>query len=224
MRILVVEDAPKIAAFLEQGLREEGHRVEVAGDLESARAALARQPAELLLVDRMLPDGDGLDLVRSLRRAGDATPAICLTARDRLDERVQGLHDGADDYLVKPFAFDELLARIAAVSRRVGRATGVVVVADLEVDLDRHRVTRAGREVRLTAQEFALLRYLVENRGRVLSRARILENVWDTHHDPGSNVVDVYMSYLRAKVDKGFDRPLIHTVRGAGYLLDAEGR
>lgn len=223
MRILVVEDEPKIADFLRRGLSEEGHRVAVAPDLLDARARLAAEPFDLLLVDRMLPDGDGLDLIRGLRRSGDATPAICLTARDRVEERVAGLHGGADDYLVKPFAFDELLARIAAVSRR-GRGTERLEVGDLVIDPGAHRVRRGGVELVLTVREFDLLRYLAENRGRVLSRTRLLDAVWDTTHDPGTNVVDVYISYLRAKVDKPFDRPLIHTVRGVGYVLEARDR
>lgn len=222
MRILVVEDERKIAGFLARGLQEEGHRVDVVTDLASARRVVA-EGYDLLLVDRMLPDGDGLALVRELRRGKDRTPAICLTARDRVEERVEGLYGGADDYLVKPFAFDELLARIAAVTRRTP-VDERIEVGDLCLDLPARRVTRAGAEIRLTAQEFALLRLLAENTGRVLSRTRILEAVWGMSHDPRTNVVDVYISYLRAKVDKGFDRPLIHTVRGAGYVLEDSPR
>ncbi len=223
MRILVVEDERKIAGFLRRGLGEEGHRVEVAEDLDAARAAIAGGGFDLVILDRMLPDGDGLDLVRELRRRGDATPAICLTARDRVNERVEGLHGGADDYLVKPFSFEELLARIAAVSRRAG-AGERLEIADLVLDLAAHRVSRAGRDIQLTAKEFALLRALAEGAGRVLSRTRLLERVWETSHDPGTNVVDVAVSALRAKVDRGFDRPLIHTVRGVGYVLEDRPR
>jgi two-component system OmpR family response regulator len=223
MRILVVEDERRISGFLKKGLGEEGHVVDVAEDLSEARKAAGSADYDLLLVDRMLPDGDGLSLVREQRRAGVRTPAICLTAKDRVEEKVEGLYGGADDYLVKPFAFDELLARIAAVTRRSG-ADGKLQVGDLVVDVDAHRVQRGGREIQLTAQEFALLRYLAENAGRVLSRAKLLENVWDIHHDPGTNVVDVYVGYLRGKVDKGFDRPLIHTVRGVGYVLEDSPR
>ncbi len=219
MRILLVEDEPRIAGFAARGLREEGHQVTLAADLAAARAALAADEFDLLVVDRMLPDGDGLDLVRELRRHGERLPAICVTARDRVEERVEGLYGGADDYLVKPFAFDELLARIAAVTRRAGAAERLTV-GDLEIDLAAHRVHRGGREIRLTAKEFALLRCLAENAGRVMSRTRLLERVWDVSHDPGTNVVDVQISYLRAKVDQGFDRPLIHTVRGVGYVLE----
>ena len=223
MRILVVEDEPKIAGFLLRGLDEEGHRVDVVADLAAARLAVRVERYDLLLVDRMLPDGDGLTVVRELRREHDRTPAICLTARDRVEERVEGLYSGADDYLVKPFEFDELLARIAAVTRR-GVGAERLEVGDLVVDVEAHRVTRAGVEVALTAQEFALLRYFAENAGRVLTRTRLLDAVWGTTHDPRTNVVDVYVSYLRAKIDKGFPQPLLHTVRGAGYVLEDRAR
>lgn len=223
MRVLVVEDELKIAGFLRRGLEDEGHRVEVAGDLATARRALEEGAFDLLLVDRMLPDGDGLSLIRELRRGGDRTPALCLTARDRVEERVEGLYGGADDYLVKPFAFDELLARIAAVRRRAPLSDRIEI-DDLVIDVLARRVWRAGEEIRLTTREFDLLRYLAENTGRVLSRTRLLEAVWDTLHDPGTNVVEVYVSYLRAKIDKGFERPLLHTVRGVGYVLEAGSR
>ena len=223
MRILVVEDEPKIAGFLARGLTEEGHRVDVVDELAQARLAVRVEEYDLLLVDRMLPDGDGLSLVREMRRRADRTPAICLTARDRVDERVEGLYGGADDSLVKPFEFDELLARIVAVTRRTP-TTDAIEVGDLSIDVPARRVDRAGRPIQLTAPELNLLRYLAEHRGEVLSRTRILEAVWDLAHDPRTNVVDVYISYLRAKIDKGFDRPLIHTVRGVGYVLEDRPR
>jgi DNA-binding response OmpR family regulator len=222
MRILVVEDEPKIAGFLQRGLTEEGHRVSVATDLGEARAALT-EPFDLLIVDRMLPDGDGLSLVRELRRQRVAVHAICLTARDRIEERVEGLYGGADDYLVKPFEFSELLARIAAVMRRTPSAERLEV-GDLVLDVGARRVERGGVEVQLTAQEFDLLRFLAQNAGRVLSRTRILDAVWGMTHDPRTNLVDVYVSYLRAKIDKGFARPLLHTVRGVGYVLEDRPR
>jgi two-component system OmpR family response regulator len=224
VRILLVEDERPISGFVARGLREEGHVVEIVEDLAAARGALAAGGWDLLLVDRMLPDGDGLQLVRAERQRGSRLPAICLTARDRVAERVEGLYGGADDYLVKPFAFDELLARIAAVSRRGAGADERIVVGDLEIDLAAHRVTRGGEEIRLTAQEFRLLRYLAEHRGRVLSRTRLLEAVWDIHHDPGTNVVDVYIGYLRSKLDRGREHPLLHTVRGTGYVLEDRPR
>lgn len=223
MRILVIEDETKIAGFLQRGLNEEGHRVDVATSLQAARAEVAAQSYDLLLVDRMLPDGDGLSLVKELRKAGNLTPTICLTAKDRVEDRVEGLYGGADDYLVKPFEFGELLARIAAVTRR-SPGTGNIVVADLIIDLPRHRVFRGDAEIQLTAQEFSLLRYLAEHKGRVLSRTRILEAVWDMAHDPRTNVVDVYMSYLRNKIDKDFEPKLLHTVRGVGYVLEDQPR
>jgi DNA-binding response OmpR family regulator len=223
MRVLVIEDEPKIAGFLERGLEGEGHRVAVVDDLASARIAVQEDTFDLILVDRMLPDGDGLTIVRELRRAGSRTPAICLSARDRVEERVEGLYGGADDYLVKPFELDELLARIAAVTRRAPAADRLEV-ADLVIDVAGHRAFRGTTEIHLTAQEFALLRYLAEHRGRVLSRTRILDAVWGVTHDPRTNVVDVYVSYLRAKIDKGYERPLIHTVRGAGYVLEDRTR
>jgi DNA-binding response OmpR family regulator len=223
VHILVVEDEPKIAGFLERGLTGEGHRAEVVHDLADARLVLAARSFDLLLVDRMLPDGDGLSLVRELRRRRDRTPVVCLTARDRVEERIEGLYGGADDYLVKPFAFDELLARITAVTRRAP-STERLEVGDLSVDVSARRVERAGKELQLTAQEFKLLHYLAAHAGEVLSRTRLLDAVWDVTHDPRTNVVEVYISYLRAKVDKGFDQPLIHSVRGVGYVLEARSR
>jgi DNA-binding response OmpR family regulator len=218
MRILVVEDESRIASFLVSGLAEEGHEVQLASDLASARAALARSAWDLLLVDRMLPDGEGLDLVREARETASRTRSICLTARDRVADRVEGLRDGADDYVVKPFAFDELLARICAVTRRA-RGPERIEVSDLVVDVPGRRAWRGGAELRLTAREFDLLRTLAERAGRVVDRRTLLEEVWSTRRDPGTNVVEVYVSYLRSKVDRGFDRPLLHTVRGVGYAL-----
>ena len=217
MRILAVEDEPGIRSLLQRALSEAGHAVTTVDTLAAARRA-ASPDVDLWIVDRMLPDGEGLDLVRELRRDGDRRPVLVLTARDQVRERVEGLYGGADDYMTKPFAIDELLARIVALSRR-GGATEKLVVGDLELDAEAQRVYRAGVEIRLTAQEMKLLRYLMEHRGKVVSRSRLLEAVWDTHHDPGTNIVDVYVSYLRAKVDKG-QKPLIHTVRGLGYVIE----
>ncbi len=216
MRVLLVEDAPGIRRFLVRGLSEEGHRVIEAEDLASAERLLAREPPDLIIVDRMLPDGDGLDLVRRLRRDGSRVPSICLTARDRLEERVEGLRSGADDYLVKPFAFEELLARIEAVVRRVGTGD-VLEVGPLRIDLAAHTVEVDGRPVELTAREFDLLVALAREPGRVWSRTRLLDQVWGIQFDPGTNRVDVYVGYLRKKLGAG----LIHTVRGVGYVLRA---
>jgi len=222
MRTLVIEDEPKIASFLSKGLREEGYAVEVACDLATARRALEEADFELLIVDRMLPDGDGMSLVRSLREAGSDVAAICLTARAGTDDKVEALHSGADDYLVKPFAFDELLARIVAVCRRTGRVSERVEVGDLVLDVAAHRAWRGGRELDLTKTEFSLLRTLATSLGRVLSRSQLLSRVWGLSYDPGTNIVDVYVSYVRAKLDRDGDRPLIHTVRGVGYVLDPD--
>lgn len=220
MKILAVDDATGIASLLRRGLTEEGHQVRVVGDLASAREAVLTDDPELIVLDRMLPDGDGLDLVRELRRRGDRRPVIVLTARDRVEERVEGLHGGADDYLVKPFSFEELVARITAVGRRTGTTDSRLVVGDLVLDTEALRVWRDGEEILLTPQELRLLRYLAEHAGKVCTRARLLEHVWDLQRDPGTNVVDVYVSYLRAKLDRGRGRPLLHTVRGHGYVLE----
>jgi len=228
VRVLIIEDEPRMASLLRRSLTEEGHDVVVAGTLADAGRVLstASVAPDLLIVDRMLPDGDGLGMVRQLRAAGDVRPALVLTARDRVDDRVEGLHSGADDYLGKPFALAELLARVEALGRRVVSPVRTLRIGDLELDRDSMRVRRAGEEVRLTAQEFRLLVCLAEHAGRVLSKSRLLELVWDIHHDPGTNLVEVYISYLRSKIDKrpGVGAPLIHTVRGLGYVLEDRPR
>jgi two-component system OmpR family response regulator len=227
MHLLVVEDEVRLADLLKRSFAEEGHHVTTVGTLAEARTHLAGpHGADVLVVDRMLPDGDGLALVRDLRRSGDRRPALILTARDRIDERVQGLSDGADDYLGKPFALAELLARVDALGRRIAAVDHQLKVGDLEIDRQAMRVHRSGQEVRLTAQELRLLVCLAENAGRVMSKSRLLEEVWDIHHDPGTNLVEVYISYLRTKLDKrpGAGAPLIHTVRGLGYVLEDRPR
>lgn len=223
MRILVVEDEPAIAGFVTEGLRKVGHQVDLAGDLASAKKAVDMLSFDLIVVDRRLPDGDGLDLVRDLHRRRLGTPTLCLTARDRVPDRVEGLLAGADDYLIKPFAFEELVARITAVVRRRPRVERIEL-ADLVIDVRGRRVERAGRALRLTAREYDLLLYLAERQGEVVERARLLQGVWDTAHDPGTKVIEVCVSYLRSKLDKGFDPPLLHTVRGVGYVLEVRGR
>ena len=223
MRILVVEDDRGISNLLARGLSEEGHSVKVANSLREALSNLELHALDALIVDRGLPDGDGLDLVRGLRTEGDERPVLVLTARDGVSDRVEGLYGGADDYLVKPFVLDELLARLAAVTRRTGTGGGRLVIGDLVVDTAALRVWRGGDEVRLTALEFRLLSHLAECRGQVQTRARLLEAVWDLQEDPGSNVVDVYISYLRSKIDKGRDSALLRTVRGIGYVLEDPG-
>ena len=217
MRILVIEDAPHIRDFLVQGLSREGYQVEEADNIQSARDRLVNHEIDLLLVDRMLPDGDGLDLIREARRSGKSIAAICLTGMDRVDERVEGIRSGADDYISKPFAFVELLARIDAVTRRSGRSSEVVV-GPLRLDISRHLVEIDGQPAELTAREFAVLTLLVRNKGQVLSRNRLLDEVWGIQHSTRTNVVDVYIRYLRAKLGEG----LIHTIRGVGYVLDPD--
>lgn len=220
MRVLLLDDDPRLVAFLARGLEEEGHSVEVASSLREARTAIALSAPDLLLADRQLPDGDGLVLVRELRAKGAGFPVLVLSARDAVQDRVEGLYGGADDYLVKPFSFDELLARIAALTRRTAIPGAPTSVGGLTIDLVRDRVFAGPQEVTLTAQEFKLLRYLAEQPGRVVSRTRLLEHVWGLHHDPGSNVVDVYVRYLRNKLAQAGVAPLIHTVRGRGYVFE----
>ncbi|MHA6344947.1 response regulator transcription factor [Roseivivax sp. CAU 1761] len=222
MKLLVVEDDSTTADFIARGLGQEGHTVDC---LPSGKDALARalaQPYDVLVVDRMLPDLDGLSLVRALRAAKVATPAIFLTAMGGIDDRIDGLRAGGDDYLTKPFAFGELSARIAALGRRLPLAdeAGTVLRAgDLEMDLVRRTVTRGGQKIDLLPREFALLEHLLRRKGRVQTRTMLLEAVWNIHFDPQTNVVETHVSRLRAKVDKPFERDLIVTVRGAGYKI-----
>jgi two-component system OmpR family response regulator len=223
MRILLIEDDLEAAAYLVRGLTESGHVVEHAGDGEEGlRLALAGHH-DVLVVDRMLPGRDGLSVVRVLRAGGRDTPVLLLSALGEVDDRVQGLRAGGDDYLVKPYAFAELLARLDALGRRFRSAAQPPVllrVGDLELDPITHRVSRAGRPIRLQPRELRLLEYLMRQAGSVVTRSMLLEQVWHFHFDPQTNVVDTQMSRLRAKIDKGFDRPLIHTVRGTGYKID----
>lgn len=220
MRILLAEDELRIRAFLGRGLREEGFAVEEAPDGAAARRLLGEGRFDLVVLDWMLPGVSGLALLQDLRRSGDVTPVILVTARDAVADRTQALNAGADDYVVKPFAFEELLARIRAVLRRSGpRALPVLSYQDLSLDPATRRVTRAGKEIRLTAREFALLQFLLEHKGEVVSRTRIVEAVWEHDFETFSNVVEVYVRYLRAKVDEPFGQRLIQTVRGVGYAL-----
>jgi DNA-binding response OmpR family regulator len=221
MQLLVVEDEPALQSLIARALTEEGHRVRAAGIIADARVMLALEPFDLLIVDRNLPDGDGLAWIREIRARGDLRPTIVLTARDSVRDRVDGLYAGADDYLGKPFSIEELAARIAALGRRTGGlGGGRIEVGPLTVDTQALRAWRSGQELALTAQEFRLLRYMAEHKGRVLTRSRLLEAVWDLHDDPASNVVDVYVGYLRHKLDRGHERALLHTVRGMGYVLE----
>lgn len=221
MRVLLIEDDRDAAAYLVKGLRESGHVVDLAGDgpdgLELARA----QPYDVAIVDRMLPGLDGLSLVRRLREEGNTTPVLFLSALGEVDDRVKGLKAGGDDYLAKPYAFTELLARVEALVRR--RAPESVQtklkVSDLELDRLTRTVTRGSQVIDLQPREFLLLEYLMQHAGQVVTRTMLLENVWDYHFDPQTNVIDVHISRLRSKIDKGFAITLLHTVRGAGYCL-----
>jgi DNA-binding response OmpR family regulator len=218
LRILVVEDERKLAAVIEGGLEEQGYAVDVAHDGADALAKAEGEPYDLVVLDLMLPNIDGLTVCARLRAEQRNMPVLMLTARDGVDDRVRGLDAGADDYLTKPFAFRELVARLFALSRR--RPTPlpeIASVADLEVDLRGHRVRRAGRDIELTAKEFALLEFLVRHRDQVVDRTAITAHVWDENHDPFTNVLEVLVRRLRRKIDDGHDRKLIHTLRGAGY-------
>jgi DNA-binding response OmpR family regulator len=220
-KLLLVEDDPRVAGFLRRGLEAEGYVVDVAGNGRDGLARARTQEYGLIILDRMLPQLDGLELCRRLRAERCESLVLMLTARDALPDKVEGLQSGADDYLTKPFAFDELLARVVALLRR-GRsrpAPEVLRVGDLTLDPASRRAIRDGREIPLTVREFALLRYLMANAGTVVSRARLLSDVWRYDFDPGTKLVDVYVRYLRQKIDAGAAKPLIHTVRGFGYMI-----
>ncbi len=223
MRILIIEDDREALAYLVKAFREAGHTADQAADGLDGYALARDGDYDVLIVDRMLPKLDGLSLIRSLREQKVETPALILSALSQVDDRVKGLRAGGDDYLPKPYAFSELLARVEVLARRSGKAPAgeatTYRVGDLEVDRLSHRVTRAGQEIPIQPREFRLLEYLVRHAGQVVTRTMLLENVWDYHFDPQTNVIDVHVSRLRSKIDKGFERPLIHTVRGAGYMV-----
>jgi DNA-binding response OmpR family regulator len=220
MRVLVVEDSPDMGAYLKQGLSEHGFAVDLAPDGGLGFDYALSGVYDLLILDRMLPGRDGLALLRELRAKGVTTPAVFLTAKTAVSDRIEGLDAGADDYLVKPFSFAELLARMRVVLRRGGDAPPTFLrVADLALDPAARTVERAGQRIDLSAKQFALLRYLMQHAGQVVSRTMIQEHVWNYDFDGLTNVVDVHINRLRNKVDRGFDRPLIHTLRGVGYVL-----
>jgi len=221
MRILVIEDDRETRDFLVRGLTQAGHVVEAATDGKDGLFLALDQEFDVLVVDRMLPGLDGLSIIETVRKSGQKTPILILSALGEVDDRVEGLQRGGDDYLVKPFAFSELEARLDALVRRVdGEAVETrLQVADLELDLLTRQVKRAGREIELQPREFRLLEYLMRHSGQVVTRTMLLEKVWDYHFDPQTNVIDVHVSRLRKKIDKDFDQPLIQTVRGAGYVL-----
>jgi len=223
MKLLVVEDDRETAAYLVKGLGESGYTVDHSGDGRDGLFLATSGRYDALVVDRMLPGMDGLALVGALRAAGIHTPALILSALGSVDDRVKGLRAGGDDYLVKPFAFSELLARLEALLRRGASAPAAtrLRVADLDLDLLTRTVRRGGKTIDLLPREFQLLECLMRNAGHVVTRTMLLENVWDYHFDPQTNVIDVHVSRLRQKIDKNFEHPLLHTVRGAGYCLRA---
>jgi two-component system OmpR family response regulator len=223
MRILVIEDDLEAAAYVVKGLRESGHIVDHAADGDEGLNLALSGSFDVLVVDRMLPKRDGLSVVSTLRMESVRTPALFLSALGEVDDRIMGLKAGGDDYLTKPYAFAELLARIEVLVRRSNpdQVRTKLQVGDLEVDLLARKVSRAGQEIDLQPREFRLLEYLMKHAGQVVTRTMLLENVWEYHFDPQTNVIDVHISRLRAKIDKNFKQPLLHTIRGAGYSLRA---
>jgi len=225
MRILLIEDDTSVAEYIGKGLRQNGYTVDHCADGEEGLSLASTQSFDAMIVDRMLPNVDGLTIIKSLRAANNKSPVLILSALGEVDDRVKGLQAGGDDYLVKPFAFAELLARIEALLRRQqSSATETKLkVADLEMDLLAHKVTRGGESFNLQPREYKLLEYLMKHAGQVVTRTMLLENVWEYHFDPQTNVIDVHISRLRQKIDKDFDNQLLSTVRGAGYMLRDPG-
>ena len=223
MKILLIEDDKESAKYLIKGLREQGNVVDHADNGKDGLFLAASEKYDAMIVDRMVPEVDGLTIIQTLRASGNETPIIVLTALDKVDERVRGLKSGADDYLAKPYSFTELMARLETITRRKPGEKSVtkLVCDDLEMDLLTRTVKRAGKVIDLQAREFALLEYLMRNSGTVVTRTMLLEHVWDYNFDPQTNVIDVHISRLRQKIDKGFDKSLIQTLRGAGYKLAA---
>jgi two-component system, OmpR family, response regulator len=222
MKILLVEDDAETASYVAAGLREYGHVVDHAATGPDGLQLATGQPHDVLIIDRMLPGLDGLAIVKAVRSAGLRAPILLLTTMDGIDDRVEGLESGADDYLIKPFAFAELLARTNALARRPANTVETILrVADLEMDLVKRTVTRGARKIVLQPREFQLLEYFMRNAGRVVTRTMLLEHVWDFHFDPRTNIVETHVSRLRGKVDRDFNVGLIHTIRGSGYSLRA---
>lgn len=223
MRILVVEDEKKVASFIKRGLEEENFSVDMAYDGEEGLYMAESNPYDLILMDLMLPKMDGLSVIKELRGKGNKTPVLCLTAKDTVEDIVSGLDSGSDDYLTKPFAFAELVARVRALLRRGTQDRGAEIrFADLRLDPVAHKVWRSNKELELTAKEYALLEYFMRNPNQILTRTMIAEHVWDYTFDSFTNIIDVYVNYLRKKVDRDYDKKLIHTVRGIGYVMKEE--
>jgi DNA-binding response OmpR family regulator len=223
MRVLVAEDHPSLARSIADGLRDDGYAVDLTFDGNEALHLAVTNPYDAIVLDIMLPGKDGFQIIQTLRRRDVKIPILCLTARDGVTDRVKGLDLGADDYLVKPFAWEELLARVRSMVRRGhGQRSATVTVGDLEIDTARKSASRAGKHIELSAREYALLEYLAHRQGQVVSRSDIWEHLYDQHDETTSNVVDVYIGYLRNKVDKEFATKFIHTRRGQGYLLGVE--
>ncbi|MBD2753523.1 response regulator [Spirosoma validum] len=225
MKILVVEDEPKLASFVRKGLEEQACEVDVAFDGQVGRNMALNNLYDVIIMDINLPKMNGFDVVQSIRQEQNRTPVLMLTAMGSVDDKLTGFEAGADDYLVKPFEFRELMARLRALTKRsndTGMQSNVLRVADLELDLNEKIARRGDKRIDLTAKEFGLLEYLMRNRGRVVSRVDIAEKVWDIHFDTGTNVIDVYVNFLRKKIDKDFPHKLIHTVIGMGYMLKEE--
>ncbi len=223
MRILIIEDDLEAADWLGKGLQESGHICDHASDGETGLALAVSEPYDVLIIDRMLPKMDGLEIIRNVRDQGIKTPILILSALSEVDEKVEGLRAGGDDYLPKPYAFAELLARVEGLARRpeAEPQQTVLVAGDLEMDLLSRKVKRSGQEILLQPREFKLLEYLMRNADKVVTRTMLLENVWNYHFDPQTNVIDVHISRLRGKIDKEFDRPILETIRGAGYMIRA---
>ena len=225
MKILLVEDNERVSQFVRQGLTEAGHAVDHAATGDHGLLLASSEKYDAMILDRMLPGGiDGLTIIETLRKADNATPILILSALADVDERIRGLRAGGDDYLAKPFALGELLARLEALLRRSQKpeAQTSFSVGDLQLDLLSRKVARGGKPIQLQPREFKLLEFLMRHAGQVVTRSMLLENVWDYHFDPQTNVIDVHISKLRQKIDAGFDRPLLHTVRSAGYRLSAD--
>ncbi|MBD2778501.1 response regulator transcription factor [Iningainema tapete] len=223
MRVLLVEDEPGIAQFISQGLKEAGYATDIATDGQQGLDYASSAEYDIIVLDIMLPQMDGLQLLRKLRSQGFKTPVLLLTARDAVEDRVRGLDAGADDYLFKPFALSELLARLRALLRRPPMQQNTILrVGDLEMDVATREVRRAGKSINLSPREFTLLEYLMRHPRQVLTRSQITEHTWNFDFYENSNVIDVYIGYLRRKIDHGFDKPLLHTVRGVGYCLNAD--